>query len=431
MAEQRTKIRRPHGRSRTRTAEPREQSPLQPPHPSAPVVHGHSGGNPLIEEAATLLSLAYQVSNQPHDPGVNALREQIGREIRTFARNAGERRLDQKTVQKASYVLCTAIDEAVMDTPWGADSEWTVRPLLAEFHGDTFGGELFFEKILKEARDDPTRYLNLLELMYLCMAFGFEGVYKLGRQSELEGIRNDLYAQIRRHRQDAEYELSPHWRGKYDQRKRLARYIPAWVIGAFGTMLLLGIFLWFKINIDELSTPLAQKLTELGQEKPSFSKNPIFYYSRYQEEENQPGEEPTDEESAVKPSPFPEKRDVRLEFVTRGSELTSEHHQKMYRFVAMLETHLKAYPRLKRIDLKIIGRASPPGARAYNRELSGKRAKSVAASLRKIKGLPAAINIVYIKGIGVSDLLPASPGASRKEFNRINQSVQILVSYQE
>ena len=78
----------------------------------------------------------------------------------------------------ARYVLCAGLDEAVLSTPWGAQSEWAQHPLLVALHREAWGGEKFFE-MLDRISTDPARYLDLMELQYLCLALGFGGKYQV------------------------------------------------------------------------------------------------------------------------------------------------------------------------------------------------------------------------------------------------------------
>ena len=71
-----------------------------------------------------------------------------------------------------------ALDEAVLSTPWGAQSEWAQHPLLVALHREAWGGEKFFE-MLDRISQDPARYIDLMELQYLCLAFGFAGKYQV------------------------------------------------------------------------------------------------------------------------------------------------------------------------------------------------------------------------------------------------------------
>src|SRR5690606_2760817 len=113
--------------------------------------------------------------------------------------------------------------------------------LLSQFHNETWGGEKFF-LMLDRAIREPARNLALLEFLYVCLALGFEGKYRVlerGR-AQLDQVRDNLYRTLRQVRGEYERELSPHWRGVEDRRSRLARFVPLWAVAAFTGLLLLG-----------------------------------------------------------------------------------------------------------------------------------------------------------------------------------------------
>ncbi len=386
----------------------------EPPISSVPRLDP-KGLNPLVESADTLLSLGAQLSTQMHDPGVAALRENVAAEIKSFTRTAKNRGIDTDIVDKASYALCSFLDEAVMETPWGGESFWPEKNLLVEFHGDAWGGERFFE-ILQEARDDPSRYIELLELMYLCLAFGFEGKYKLVNQPEVERIRKDLYEQIRRHRGEIEPALSPHWQG-HEKRGGLTRHIPLWVVGVVMLALLVIAYFSFKNKITEISFPVYGQLENI-QPKLMMVNLPQVSIGR------KPPPPPPP------PKPFDgEYKSYILKFVTRGDKLTDLHKEVLQRFI----DRVNANRDYRNIGVKIIGRASPtpPGAEVYNQKLSERRAQSVR---RYLKGkedykLPT-VKIISVKGLGAYKN-PLQPRNDSETFNEINQSVQVLVVRQE
>ena len=115
----------------------------------------------------------------------------------------------------ARYALCTLIDETATSTPLGASGAWAQQGLLALFHGETGGGEKFFQ-LLARLAENPQANLDLLELMYVCLEFGFEGRYRVteGGQRQLEAIRQRLLMIIRKQRGEYERDLSPNWRGR-------------------------------------------------------------------------------------------------------------------------------------------------------------------------------------------------------------------------
>ena len=138
-----------------------------------------------------------------------------------------QRRRSRRDVLAARYALCTVLDEAVLNTPWGAQSGWAGQSLLVTFHREAQGGEKFFQ-ILDRLLGEPQRYLALLELLYVCLALGFEGRYRLDERgaNRLAEIRRDLYRRIEQLRGGSEPELSPHWKGVEDRRNAVLRLVP-------------------------------------------------------------------------------------------------------------------------------------------------------------------------------------------------------------
>ena len=61
-----------------------------------------------------------------------------------------------------------------------------------------------------------------------------------GAMLELEAVRDSLYRQIRQLRGDVPREVSPHWQGLKDTRRRLVRIVPWWLVALF-TLACLGV----------------------------------------------------------------------------------------------------------------------------------------------------------------------------------------------
>lgn len=182
-----------------------------------------------------------------------------------FEQNARTSGCSPESVMAARYALCTLLDETVLSTPWGVDSPWSKQSLLSTFHNETWGGEKFFQ-ILERTGQEPARNIDFLELMYLCLALGLEGKYRVlerGR-AKLEEIQDNLYRMIRMQRGDFERELSPKWRGVPDKRNTLTRYVPLWVVGALAGTLLLAAYAGFSFILNNGSNPVHEKLENIG-----------------------------------------------------------------------------------------------------------------------------------------------------------------------
>ena len=258
------------------------QRPNYAPPPPPPVVTNANigeflgnGRNPLVLAASPLLLLAAQLRNTASQPDVPHLHQQVVQQVRQFESRAQVAGLAPQTVSAARYALCAMLDESVLNTPWGEHGGWAAKTLLTTFHGETYGGEKFF-LILDRLGQDFAKHLDLIELMYLCLALGFGGRYAIepGGRARLADIQEDLYRRIKPIRGPGADELAPHWKGIEDRRNPLIRYVPLWVIAAAGACLALGAFLYFYSKLNAESAPLSAQLAQIGFESAQPSDAP-------------------------------------------------------------------------------------------------------------------------------------------------------------
>lgn len=225
------------------------------------------GLNPLVQAACPLLLLAGQLRGTLSAPEVGGLRRHTVDEIRRFEERALASGIPNETVLAARYALCAALDEAVLSTPWGAQSEWAQQTLLVALHREAWGGEKFFE-MLDRVTADPARHIDLMELQYLCMAFGFAGKYQVSDRghTRLADVQQALYRKIRDQRGAPPPELSLRWKGLEDRRHRLIRYVPWWVVGAATLAILAVTFVTYYARLGSAAAPVHGALAQVGVE---------------------------------------------------------------------------------------------------------------------------------------------------------------------
>jgi type VI secretion system protein ImpK len=224
-----------------------------------------SGLNRLVRAANPLLDLVVPLRHTTQPPDLGQLRERLAQAIRTFETEAREAGVPAESVGAARYALCTLLDEAISGTAWGS-GVWGSRSLLVAFHNEASGGEKFF-LVLQRLSQDPVQHLDLLELMYLCLALGLEGRFRLadGGQAQLTTLRERLLQLIRQHRGAIETDLSPHWRGESAPTQSPLRRMPLWVLGAVACALLLIAQLVASTLLNRASDPVFAKLSALRQ----------------------------------------------------------------------------------------------------------------------------------------------------------------------
>lgn len=250
------------------TQMPPAQAARRPPAaPSVPTLDSikGAGSSPLAMAASPLLVLMSQLRGLPTHADVNGLHQQVVGRIQKFETDATAAGVTTEHVVSARYALCAALDETVLSTPWGSESIWSTHTLLTTFHRETWGGEKFFQ-ILDRLKSNVAGNVDLLEVMYLCLALGFEGKYKIQDRGQVQiaNIRDELYRTIRQYRGEFEKQLSPHWRGVEDRRNPLQRYVPLWVVASVLLAVLMGLFISFRFSLARSGQPIDEILSGVG-----------------------------------------------------------------------------------------------------------------------------------------------------------------------
>ncbi|WP_241671556.1 type IVB secretion system protein IcmH/DotU [Dankookia rubra] len=229
-----------------------EPSQPAPPHQigSLASIPGTPGRGPLVEYAFGLLALVPLLRAYTPPAPPEQLRIHIESELCIFTERAQASGLDQKLVFVGHYTLCAFFDDVVLNTPWGAHSMWRSNTLAAALHHDAGTGEQFFS-YLEQASIQPERHRPVLELMFACLALGFEGRYRLiphGR-SALQRIHADIFSVLRRLDGADEGVLSPHWRGADTPSMPIVRQIPLWVFVSATLALIVLVYTALSIRL--------------------------------------------------------------------------------------------------------------------------------------------------------------------------------------
>ncbi|KAF0864229.1 type IVB secretion system protein IcmH/DotU [Pseudomonas sp. LD120] len=226
--------------------------------------------NALVAAASGLLSEVVRLKHSATREDMHALNQQLTAGVKRFETRALQNGAESGQVMSARYVLCTVVDEAVVSTTWGNESEWSQMSLLSSFHNETFGGEKVFQ-LLEQMTRNPVRHLPMLELIYLCLSLGFEGKYRVKARGmlELEGIRDALYRQIRQLRGDVPRELSPQWQGLGNQRPSLVRIVPWWTVALFTLVSLTVMYCGFAWVLGEQRETVLQPYRQLDSAVPA------------------------------------------------------------------------------------------------------------------------------------------------------------------
>jgi type VI secretion system protein ImpK len=376
------------------------------------------GLNPLVQAASPLLLRMGQMRSAPGSIDVPSLRRAALEEVRRFEERARAAGVRNEIVLAARYVLCAGLDEAVLSTPSGAQSEWSQHPLLVALHREAWGGEKFFE-MLDRIVVDPARHIDLIELQYLILALGFTGKYQMMDRGheQLADLQHNLHRTIQNQRGTAPPELSLQWRGLEDQRNRLIRYVPWWVVVSAALAILGVTFAIYYTKLARQASPLHERLAQIGIEDfalppPPAPPAPGPTLKKLLKPEEDAGALTVKEEGARSTVTI-EASDL---FKSGSADVNSSYEPTLDRITAALN---KVPGRVM-----VVGHTDdqPIKSLTYrdNNELSRERAVSVANIL--LKGLDNAARLTP-RGVGSSQ--PRSPGSDPESRAR-NRRVEII-----
>ncbi len=223
-------------------------APPLPENLTVPEAPGSTGQSALLQLASPLLMAASRLRYMSSHANPAALRDALVESVRKFEASARARALTNEQVVAGRYLLCTYIDECASSTPWGGSGAWASQSLLVAFHNESSGGEKIFQ-LLAKLNENPAANRDLLELIYVILALGLEGRYRVmneGRQ-QLDAVREKLEQTLRAQRGPAAADLSAHWAGVPAVGRRLRDDLPVWLVATVSALILAVIFVALRI----------------------------------------------------------------------------------------------------------------------------------------------------------------------------------------
>lgn len=206
--------------------------------------------NPLLEAARTLLQALADMPDRLDADGIAWRRQWLESELRVFARVCGELRLRPEHVRCASYCLCSAHDEAAMQTNWGAGQtggfDWQTSGLAVALGHDRQGGDRVF-RLIEDALRNPREHLDLIEVFQAVLNLGFQGRYRFvsGGRQQLQAIHERIHDVVVTGGLCADRDVVPVRSARLPVEPRIrsrpfVRRSRRWIVGGLVGALLLG-----------------------------------------------------------------------------------------------------------------------------------------------------------------------------------------------
>lgn len=228
------------------------------------------GASPLVQAANVLINLIPQIRAMATVSDPRRFQAYLFEGVREFERQARARGVPGDTLMGARYCLCTVLDEAAAQTPWGGSGVWPAYSLLVSLHNETWGGEKFFQ-LLNKLVQTPQQHIDLIELMYFCLLLGFEGRYRVidNGYSQLATLKAHLLQLIENTRGERSAALSVRWRGVERRATPPWAVIPLWVGALIALLMGFLVYLGFSFR---LATPADELWAAISHIRVSKSK---------------------------------------------------------------------------------------------------------------------------------------------------------------
>lgn len=155
--------------------------------------------NPFLSASSHLFKYTLDlIDSNEQELDIETVRDNLISKINMFDESALKLGIENTEILVTRYILCTFVDEFMSGSIWGSNNNWSQNSLLRIFHKETYGGENFFH-LLDKFLKTPAKYIHILELMYMCLALGFEGKYRVIDRGEIElnNIKDSLFRQIK------------------------------------------------------------------------------------------------------------------------------------------------------------------------------------------------------------------------------------------
>lgn len=222
--------------------------------------------NPVVGAAQKLISIFSKIRVTSQHKDIASLHQRLIHEIKEFEEKLRDHNCRQEIILAARYLMCSVIDESVLNTPWGTESPWAQRTLLSIFHGETSGGEKSF-LLLEKLCQSPSENLDFIELFYIFLSLGFEGKYRFSPRGKdsLQNLRDEMFSLIRRYRGDQDRSISISWQGLRTNKKRLSDSIPMWLVALSMATILFFVYSAMKYWLYISATPIVNNISEIIQ----------------------------------------------------------------------------------------------------------------------------------------------------------------------
>jgi len=224
--------------------------------------------NLLIAYSGKLLRLIQQTKRgKPQEDTPGKFQKQALQALHAFREKTVSTHYDANTLFVSQYVLMATLDEMLEKMIQKYQLDWTRTSFTQDLSSEGSPEENFFT-ILEKASQSPQQFIDLLELIYLCLTLGFEGKYQhlSDGHTTLNEIKHRTYQLIQAYRGEFDKKLSPGIKLTPSLTcKKTIHHLPFWAIILMGIVCLIGIDFLFRYLLQICGGSIVQQLQKITQ----------------------------------------------------------------------------------------------------------------------------------------------------------------------
>ncbi len=208
-----------------------------------------------------VLGLAAQLDAARDLPPPDVLQRRIEGLLDQMSLKAEEAGLTSADINDIKYALVAFIDEQILRSEWPGRMQWLARPMQLALYGENTAGEGFFVR-MEALREQPAR-AHVLEIYFLCVALGFQGIYAVrGDDGTLAAITERASAQLLRGLPSPDI-FSPHGDPRDVRRGFNRSDMPLIALGVISLVAAILAFIVLRVIVGSSASAAAAEMNRL------------------------------------------------------------------------------------------------------------------------------------------------------------------------
>ena len=151
--------------------------------------------NTLFKASAPLLAVCGTLSRLNPGDEMNSTRMELSRAIIDLKYKIVRLDYPPSVAENLCLLFAIVLDEFILVSPWGAESGWGNRTLVADLFGFRDGGDRFYN-VADRALMQPRALREFIEIIYIFLKLGYRGKYNRGSEHDRDRLIDRLEAAL-------------------------------------------------------------------------------------------------------------------------------------------------------------------------------------------------------------------------------------------